>query len=176
MGIQKNIDFGKISLRPLEPGDIDLLYQWENNMEIWEISNTRVPYSRYILSEYIKNSARDIYETKQLRLIIEDKQNRAIGAVDLFDFDPFNQRAGVGILIHFPEDRNKGFAFDALQALENYAISSLGVAQLYANIASGNERSIRLFKKAGFVEAGIKKKWLKTTSGWKDEIMFQKIF
>ena len=166
---------GKILLRPLEPDDIDLLYRWENNMKIWELSNTHTPYSKYVLGEYIKNSVKDIYETKQLRLIIENWEKHAVGAVDLFDFDPYHQRAGVGILIHSNEDRNCGYATDALETLSEYAVHALGLKQLYANIAADNIKSIRLFEKTGFVKAGIKKDWLKTVSGWKDELLFQKI-
>lgn len=166
---------GKVLLRPLEPEDIELLYRWENNMELWELSNTRVPFSRYILNQYILNSSKDIYETKQLRLIIENWQRNAVGAVDLFDFDPWHMRAGVGILIHNAEDRRRGYASDALMALAAYAVHSLGLKQLYANISSENEDSIRLFEGAGYVQNGVKKYWLKTSTGWQDELFYQKI-
>ncbi len=166
---------GKVILRPLEPGDIELLYRWENNMEIWEVSNTRVPYSKYILSEYIKDSAKDIYETRQLRLIIQTRKQEPVGAVDLFDFDPYHQRAGAGILIHETENRSFGYAFDALDTLADYSLNTLGLKQLYANIAADNTPSIRLFEKAGFIKAGVKKSWLKVKNGWKDEFMYQKI-
>ena len=168
--------FGKISLRPLEPEDIDLLYRWENDMKVWMVSNTQTPYSRYILIQYIKESTKDIYETKQLRLIIQNEKQKAIGAIDLFDFEPYHLRAGVGILIHNEDDRIKGYATDALEALSNYTNNILGLKQLYANISADNAKSINLFKKAGFVEVGVKKDWLKTRDGWKDEILFQKIF
>jgi diamine N-acetyltransferase len=170
-----SFQYGKITLRPLEPGDIDLLYQWENNMEIWKVSNTRTPFSKYILAAYIKNSHKDIYETKQLRLIIETREQRPVGAVDLFDFDPYHLRAGIGILIHNAEDRRRGYASDALAAMEDYSVHILGLKQLYANIAADNNPSLRLFGKAGFNKTGVKESWLKTSEGWKDEILFQKL-
>jgi diamine N-acetyltransferase len=173
--MNNQISYGKIILRPLEPADIDLLYRWENNMEIWELSNTHTPFSKYILNEYINNSFKDIYQTKQLRLIIENWEKQPVGAVDMFDFDPYHLRAGIGILIHNPNDRNRGYAFDALKALEEYVIMSLGLKQLYANIGTDNTSSIRLFKKAGFEQTGLKKSWRKTASGWMDELFFQKI-
>jgi diamine N-acetyltransferase len=166
--------YGKVLLRPVEPEDVDVLYQWENNMEIWELSNTRAPFSKYILTQYIENSAKDIYETKQLRLIIENQDKKPVGAVDLFDFDPYHQRAGVGILIHNEQDRRKGFALDALHALAGFALASLGLRQLYANIGADNTKSIFLFEKAGFKLAGTKKSWLRTSEGWMDELLFQK--
>lgn len=166
---------GKIILRSLEPEDIELLYQWENNMEIWNVSNTKTPFSKYILAEYIKESGKDIYETKQLRLIIQNENSEPVGAVDLFDFDPYHMRAGIGILIHKEENRNHGYATDALNAIFGYALESLGLKQLYANIAAKNEASIHLFEKVGFEKVGTKKNWLKTITGWEDEILLQKM-
>lgn len=174
--MNNQLKYGKISLRPLEPEDIELLYQWENNIEIWEISNTKTPFSKHILAQYLLESAKDIYETKQLRLIIQNEELKPVGAIDLFDFEPYHLRAGIGILIHNIFDRNHGYAGDAIKALSNYAFEILGLKQLYANIATDNVNSIKLFKNSGFAQVGIKKNWLKTTSGWKDEILLQKIF
>ncbi len=173
--MNNHLAYGKISLRPLETDDIDLLYEWENNMEIWEVSNTRTPYSKYILAEYLKESAKDIYETKQLRLIIQNDTGEAVGAVDLFDFDPYHMRAGIGILIHKSENRNHGYASDALNAIFGYATEVLGLKQLFANISAKNEASIHLFEKVGFTQSGIKKNWLKSLAGWGDEIFLQKM-
>jgi diamine N-acetyltransferase len=47
--------------------------------------------------------------------------------------------------------------------------------QLYCNILENNNESMELFKKLGFVQAGIKKDWVKTTDGFLDEYFFQLI-
>lgn len=169
------LEFGKIRFRALEPEDIDLLFEWENDAEIWEVSNTFEPYSKYILAKYIKDSQRDIYESKQLRMIIETMEGKAVGAIDLFDFDPFHFRAGVGILIHDEKDRKLGYATDALQLLCIYATNYLRLHQLYANISEDNLASIHLFKSNGFDLIGTKKDWRRTLDGWKNELLFQKI-
>ena len=169
------LEYGHITLRALEPEDIELLYQWENESSLWQFSNSKSPFSKYILKLYIENSYKDIYEAKQLRLIIQTTKGQVVGAIDLFDFDPYHQRAGVGILIHSTEDRGKGYASDALQALMDYCYNVVGVSQLYANISDDNTNSIKLFKSAGFQEVGLKKQWLKTPGGWKNEWLFQRI-
>ena len=100
-----------VQIRGLEPEDLEFLYECENNPEIWNVSNTLAPYSKYILRQYIENSHHDIYTNKQLRLIISDvtEPDKAVGAIDLFDFDPYHVRAGVGILIHGDKNRRKGY-------------------------------------------------------------------
>jgi diamine N-acetyltransferase len=169
------LKYAQITLRPLEPEDIDYLYEWENNTSVWEVSNTKTPFSKHILAQYIKDSVYDIYTTRQLRLIIQTSDKKPIGAIDLFDFEPYHLRAGIGILIHNSEDQNKGYASDALLALINYSSNVLGLYQLYTNISSDNEVSLRLFQKLGFIISGTKKDWIKTPTGWKDELTFQKI-
>ncbi len=174
MALQK-LEYGNIRLRPLEPTDIGLLYSWENEMAVWEVSNTLAPFSKYVLEQYILNSQRDIYESKQLRLVVETLEGKSVGAVDLFDFDPFHQRAGVGILIHNTSERQKGFATDTLLLMCSYAREILGLHQLYANITADNEPSLRLFEKCGFELCGRKQNWIKSGNIWKDELVFQRI-
>ena len=171
----KKLEFGKVRFRALEPDDIDLLFEWENDAEIWDISNTYEPFSKYILAKYIKESQRDIYEAKQIRMIIETLDGHTVGAIDLFDFDPFHFRAGVGILIHDEKDRKLGYATDSLQLLCIYSIEYLRLHQLYANITEDNRTSIQLFENNGFELCGTKKEWRRTEDGWKAELMFQKI-
>ena len=59
-----------IFLRALEPEDLDFLYELENNGDVWEISGTTAPYSKFILRQYLENAHKDIFEAKQLRLCI----------------------------------------------------------------------------------------------------------
>lgn len=162
-----------IKLRALEPEDVDLLYLWENDMEVWQVSETLMPLSRHLLTQYIANAHLDIYEAKQLRLIVEHKKKaEVLGSVELFDFDPFNERAGVGILIH-KDFRRQGYALQSLQILKNYAFGYLQLYQLYCNIRSNNTASLQLFEKANFKLIGRKKDWVKTPDGRLDEYLLQ---
>lgn len=164
-----------LRLRALEPEDLEFLFQIENDESFWEISHTQTPFSKYILKQYIENAHLDIYETKQLRLIIEEKSTtKKVGMIDLFDFNPQHKRAGIGILIH-PIHQQKGFASEALELLINYCFSHLQVHQLFANITSDNKKSLDLFKKHHFIEIGVKKDWILSDGKFKDEILFQLI-
>ncbi len=169
-----------IKLRAIEPSDLDILFQWENNPENWLISNTTAPFSKYVLKKYIENSHLDIYEARQLRLMIDlmDEQGHVIdviGTIDLFDFDPVHMRAGVGILIARKDKREKGLASEALSVLMDYAFGTLHLHQVFCNIAVENEASIKLFKKLGFMEVGLQKDWLRRNHEWLDVLLLQKI-
>jgi diamine N-acetyltransferase len=164
-----------IQLRAIEPSDIDVLYQWENDTETWKVSNTQSPFSRFVLEQYIASSHQDIYSVKQLRLIICNEENKAIGSIDLFDFDPNHLRAGVGILIAEKADRKKGYASESLSLLMDYCFSVLNLHQLYCNITIDNEPSILLFQKHGFQITGMKKQWVRDGDSFKDELLLQRI-
>lgn len=165
-----------IRLRALEPEDIDILYKWENDTRIWKISNTLAPFSKYILRRFIEDQKYDIYETKQLRMIIESRSDkRAVGAIDLFDIDPTNRRAGIGILVYEDRDQGQGYASAALTEMIKYAFQILGLNQLYCNVLSNNLRSLNLFKSKGFTVVGLKMEWVRATDGWLDEYMLQLI-
>lgn len=163
-----------ISLRALEPDDVELLYHWENQAEIWQISNTYAPVSKYVLANYIANAHKDIWETKSLRLAIADLDNKLLGTIELFDFEPYHARAGVGVVVFEKTDRRKGIASDAIELLLTYVRDTLGIDHIFANISADNEASINLFLKLGFMVCGTKKRWVRTGTGWNDEIMMQK--
>lgn len=162
-----------IYLRAIEPEDADLLYKWENNPRHWKVSNTLVPFSKFILEQYV-NSAQDIFLAKQLRLVICLKDSgTAIGAIDLFDYEPFHQRGGIGIVIADISHQQKGYASDALDVFVNYCFDVLLLHQLYCNVEEGNEASLNLFLGKDFKIVGLKKDWNRARNGYNDEFLLQ---
>jgi len=163
-----------ITLRALEPNDIDFLFSTENNEDFWEVSSTQTPFSKYILKKYIENAHQDIYEAKQYRFVICNTENLPVGMIDLFDFNPQHKRVGIGILI-LPQFQNQNYASEALELTIDYIFSYLAIHQIYANITIDNTKSISLFEKFNFKKAGIKKDWIFTKSQFKDEFLYQLI-
>jgi diamine N-acetyltransferase len=159
-----------IHLRALEPSDLDLLYRWENDERVWFSSSTTRPLSKQTLQWYI-DSVNDIYTDKQVRLIISNGTD-SLGCVDLFDFDPLNQRVGIGIMVD-AEFEGMGVAQQAIQEVKRYAFTQLGVHQLFCQIAANNTRSIALFEKTGFVHKATKTDWLRIHNEWTDELFYQ---
>ncbi|MBU2940646.1 GNAT family N-acetyltransferase [Lacinutrix sp. C3R15] len=164
-----------IYLRALEPEDLAFIHTIENDESIWEISNTITPYSKYLIKQYLEHAHKDIYEVKQLRLVISSYANEALGMIDVFDFDVKNRRAGIGILVKEAANRQKGFGKEALSLLVNYCFTHLDMHQLYCNISEENKASIALFTNQGFQEIGLKKDWNLINNQFKNEYIFQLI-
>lgn len=162
-----------IILRAPELNDLDQLFKWENDQSIWYLSNTLVPFSRFDMEQFILQSNHDIYAEKQFRFMIESKKNaKLVGCIDLFDFDPKNERLGIGILID-ENHRKQGYASESLDIIINYSFSHLRVHQLYCNILSSNISSMNLFKRKHFTEIGVKKDWAFIDGKYHDEVLLQ---
>jgi diamine N-acetyltransferase len=171
-----NLKNDKVTLRALEPEDAAILYDWENDPENWNLTTTYIPFNRSTLVSY-SNAVQDIFAEKQYRFVIVDNSTKkAIGFIDIFDFDPIHQRAGIGILIAGKENRQSGFGKAALEVLIHYAKNVLLLHQIFANVLDDNEPSMRLFIGAGFVKCGVKKSWHRKADGFYDEIMYQLVF
>ena len=164
-----------IYLRALEPEDLDFIHAIENDESIWELSNTQTPYSKFLIKQYLEHSHKDIYEVKQLRLVISSKDDEALGMIDLFDFDFKNKRAGVGILVKDAKERKKGVGTEALQLLIDYSFKRLNLHQLYCHISENNKASVNLFSKNGFKKIGLKKDWNFVDDHFASEFMYQLI-
>ncbi|QZT39034.1 GNAT family N-acetyltransferase [Halosquirtibacter xylanolyticus] len=174
--MQSFFDTHHLNLRPVEPEDIDTLYQWENNTTLWEVGQSSIPFSRYVLKQYVETINDDIFAAQQLRLIIEEKSSKEVlGAVDLYDFDPLHRRAGIGILIFSNKYQRRGYATEALEAIEKYAFHFLGLHQIYATVTDDNSASIKLFERLDFEHTSTKKDWIRRGGKWMDQLLFQKI-
>jgi diamine N-acetyltransferase len=165
----------KIYLRTPEPGDVDLLYVWENDPSVWHLSNTLVPFSRFDIEQYVFSAEKDIYKSGQLRMmIVKSEDDIPVGSIDLFDFNPRNERLGMGILID-KKYRGQGYASEALDLCIQYCFNRLMLHQVYVNILPDNAESIKLFERKNFVLTAKKRDWLLIDNRWKEEWLFQLI-
>lgn len=155
-----------IKLRKIEPTDLPFLYQWENDASAWADGANHNPLSQQDLRAYIESTTGDIYRDGQLRLIIEEQisnlkskiSNTTLGCIDLFDFDPRNRRAAIGMYIA-PEHRGKGVGKEALRLLEQYAFGHLNLRVLYAVIATNNTACTTLYRNAGYTGSSPLPQW-----------------
>ncbi len=165
-----------VTLRALEPTDLDTLYRWENDTALWTVSDTAAPYSREALWHYLQQYTGDIYAQRQLRLMITlTNDGTPVGTVDFLNFDPLNNRAELGLFIA-NEWRGKGLGRQALERLTAYARDHIGLRQLYVFIALDNEVCLKLFEDFGYSRSGILKSWVKRGNTYRDVALLQMIF
>jgi diamine N-acetyltransferase len=164
-----------ILLRALEPEDLDDLYRWENDSKLWKYGSTLAPYSKFALRDYLVCSQNDLVQSKQLRLVaVGKKNNKSMGTIDLYDYDPINLRAGIGILLDAAY-RHKGYGKEILGLIKEYAFRVLHLNQLFAYIPESNVSSFQLFSACGYVQCGVLKSWLKSAETFENVYVMQLI-
>ncbi len=168
----------RIRLRAMEPEDLEAMYRWENDTSLWHLGDTTRPFSHEALRAFIEGASLDLYAARQVRLMIAlISSGETIGCADLFAFDPFNRRAGVGILIYAPSQRRRGYASAALRLMAEYAFGHLDMRQLWADVPVSNTASLRLFEGAGFSNTAVKKRWVRTADGNDyEDVCFMQLF
>lgn len=162
----------KVRLRAMEPEDLELLYQIENNEEAWNVGVSNVPYSKYVLRDYIASSRNDIYEDGQVRLLIDNADGITVGVLDLVNFDPRSQRAELGIII-LKAHRGKGYGQAAIAKILDHSRKVLHLRQVYAYIDADNKDSIRCLASVGFRETAQLKDWFFVQGEFKDAVVMQ---
>jgi diamine N-acetyltransferase len=165
----------QIKLRAIEPEDLDLLYRIENDVELWNVGTSNVPYSRYLLHDYVAHCKNDIYTDRQVRMMVENAEGKVVGVVDLVNFDPANCRAEVGLII-LNAYRRQGYGTAVLRSIADYALRILHLHQLYAYVDCENLASLGLFEKAGYKVSAKIDDWLFDGVNYRDSVLIQYVF
>lgn len=159
MSVPSTQPLPEVRLRAMEPEDLDLIYAMENDEDQWPAGRTNVPYSRYVLHDYIASATNDIYADGQVRMVIEAADGKVVGLVDLVDFSAQHLRAEISIVV-LRDCRRQGYAAAALRKVASYALRILHLHQLYAVVGEGNAASLALLTGCGYRVSGELDEWL----------------
>jgi diamine N-acetyltransferase len=155
----------KTFIRPVEVSDAPLILEWENNPEFWPMTAFPGPFILEDILQFIQSS-QGLHKTGQVRwMVCECKSDRTVGAIDLFANEKQPRLAGIGVLIGALSDRNRGFAFDALNRIIQVAREELDLSELECLIYPDNHPSLRLFEKLGFVITATE--WFKNRNAFR---------
>lgn len=100
------------------------------------------------------------------------QQDQICGLVNLDGLDFPNSHAEIGIAITSKLQRGKGFASEALNLLLDFAFGELNLQRIWCRIISGNEPSVRLFTRAGFVQEGVLRRHVRRSGDFRDMLVF----
>lgn len=152
-----------------------MLYAMENDPELCSTASGMLPYSRYTLREYLKNSVQDLFAERQARFIIERNDGTSVGMIDLVNYDPRNRHAEISVAL-LGEYRGRGYGGDALRCLTEYSFGRLAIHSLHAYADADNAASIALFRSVGFTVVARLADWIRTDcGGYRDALFLQMI-
>lgn len=164
-----NIYGNRVVLRAMEESDTNLIVNMFNDPEIERlVVGWAFPVSAFAHREWFKNHHND---PNDKRFVIEIDKSTSVGIVVLNKIDWKNRRANHGIKIMNATDRGKGIGTDAVMAIMRYAFDELNLVRLDSAWLPDNKPSRALYKKCGWIEEGVRKKYIYKNGEYKDLII-----
>lgn len=117
---------------------------------------------------------KSIFVDGQLQLACVDDNQQVVGCIDLYNYDPINQRVEVGIVVE-KSRRHQGQGTLILQELDRFCAEHFHIHQIYCDVLESNTVSCALFQKAGYTLCGTFSQWVLTQNGYQTVLRFQKI-
>ena len=90
----------------------------------------------------------------EIAFAVETLDGAHLGTSSLMDIDERNARAVCGTLLGAREHWGKGYGTDAAKVRARYAFEIRGLRMLTSQVFAPNEASLRMLRRAGFVEYG----------------------
>ena len=109
--------------------------------------------------------------TRYALAIINNNENRLIGAGELNIRDIHNKKGEIGYIIN-PNYWGKGIATDVATLLIGFGFHQLQLHRIYATCDPRNIGSIRVLEKAGMTKEGRIRGDLLMKDGWRDSLLF----
>lgn len=143
---------GRIALSPLRDEDSRTLFDWINERDDVLLSAPYKPVHGADHADWFDAIRRrsDVV-IFGIRLLDDD---RLIGSCQLHEIDSRSRSAELQIRIGDDRDRGRGYGAEALELLLKHGFDDLNLRRVSLRVFATNERAIRAYEAAGFVEEG----------------------
>jgi len=154
-----------INLRAMEPDDIILFHEWQNNIEFQGRYIPLIQRSKDEMKRRFSELSDD-----QKRFIIEKKDGTSIGVMLCFMVKPYNLlEIGYSMIL---AERKKGYCTEAVKVFVDYLFLLQAIERIQATTDHRNKASQRVLEKAGFTKEGIIRKMMFIRGEWIDFSLF----
>lgn len=154
----------KVSLRPIERGDLEKLNQWKNDEAVYQnLGGGFMPVSIHIQEKWMDSLMDTTGNNK--RFMIETHEGEAIGMIGLYSINWIHRTCELGIFIGEKEQQGKGYGKEAYQLLERFAESYLNLRKIKAFVVADNASATKMYDRLGFRKAGelLKERYINGT-------------
>ena len=142
-----------IRLRVREPEDEPQMHRWFNDVEVTEHLSVRYPVSHRSEREFIEKMSNPSFATAEFGVETLE-EGRLIGGAGLFDTDPENRSAMLGIAIGDKTYWDGGYGTDTMRTLCRFGFDMMNLHRIQLDVYAGNDRAKHVYEKVGFkVEA-----------------------
>jgi len=142
----------EVTLRSVKERDLSLMRDWRNKEQIrkWFFD------SRLITSQMQQEWYESYLEKDDDQMFIISISSVDIGTIALYHIDRVSKEAQLGrFLIGEDKYRSRGFAYETVLLLLEYAFNELNLENIYLELFSDNEVALNLYRKVGFQEEKV---------------------
>jgi RimJ/RimL family protein N-acetyltransferase len=160
----------RVYFRPLEPSDEPLLREWINDPANWRTLDHLLPVNELREREVIEKrykSASDI----ALGIVVRSG-DRLIGVASLNRINGPNRSAVFGIVLGDRAHQSQGYGTEATRLMVRYGFRELNLNRIGLTVYADNERGIRAYRRAGFVQEGRLREVYFRNGSYHDELQF----
>lgn len=162
----------KVTLRPVDDGDIDAIMEWWNTYETRRFLLNYIPNSKSQEQEWIKTKTLASNDKREFTFaIISNADGKFLGTCSLMNINWIYRSATAGIVIHNPANLDQGFGSEALLSLLKFGFRTLNLHRIELGVIEFNDRAKHVYEKIGFTETGCKRKHIFFEGNYYDEIM-----
>lgn len=146
-----------VCLRSLEITDLDDIMKFQNDWNLRRWAGVPLPKSRTAIQEWLEAaSASHPWNDGTLSFAVVDKESHEfIGITRFYDIKSPHHRASLGLAIHNPDNRSKGYGTDATNVMLWIGFNVLGLHSVYLDTMEHNEQAIHVAEKTGFRRVGM---------------------
>lgn len=144
-----------VRLRALERDDLDALFAWWNDPDLWTLIGSRKRISGFEeLEAWFEGELEKTSPQNGRTFALDGPHDTLLGTVWYGSYEAGDRAATVGLYLGSHESRGGGLGTDALHTLLTYLFDELGLhkARLYVHV--DNAPALAVYRKLGFVEEG----------------------
>jgi dTDP-4-amino-4,6-dideoxygalactose transaminase/RimJ/RimL family protein N-acetyltransferase len=149
-----------LSIKPLSVDDLPFLLEVRNGC-------------RHLLHDdrhFSLDEARTWFEKEKPRFFLISESEAPVGYFRTALWDDANRHVQIGCDLH-PDYRGKGIARGAYTAFMQDLFNREGMNKVWLEVLGNNDRALRLYRRLGFVEEGVKRQHVKRNGAYLDSIV-----
>jgi len=146
-----------VCLRALEISDLNDIMKYQNEWNLRRWAGVPLPKSHNVIGKWMeKASVSDPWKDGAIYFAVVDKESGDfLGVTRFYDIKSPHHRASLGLGIHNPANRSKGYGTDTTHVMLWIAFNVLGLHSVYLDTMEHNEGAIHVAEKAGFKRVGM---------------------
>lgn len=143
-----------VFLRVLEPDDLERVYKWHNDQTLYrDLVGTHHFVSRATVAKWLDQKG--AFSNSEMNFAICLRSSSLhIGNAYIRDINWVDRNCVVHLFVGDAEQRQKGFGGQTVRLMAEYVFRTMGLNRIYTLILADNETSLKMFRKAGFIEEG----------------------